>query len=189
MQAECITIAGSALVCAEAKLDGNVQIDEGCVLHPGSIITGCVSLGKHNIVEDYVKIGSESDLTQTHSITIGDENLFECGCAIGSIQIGNSNLFESKAVAKKGSIIGSNCIIGQCVVIEEGERIEDGTIITGATDDNNQLQRIFRKMQPSLLIAHQKTIQRYANTLRNSNGPSALTRHHRMRAIPSISIT
>ena len=117
-----------------------------------STISGHVTLGKHTLVEDNVRIRSYSDKTQTHAITI--ENLFECGCIIESTRTRNGNVFESKAIVKRGSTIGNNCDIGQCVVIEEEETIEDETIITCVTDRNNQKQGITRRMQSSLIKAH-----------------------------------
>lgn len=54
-----VSIASSAIVCAESEINGEVVIKEGCVVHPHVVFDaskGPIYIGENNIFEEFVVI-------------------------------------------------------------------------------------------------------------------------------------
>lgn len=100
-----------ALVCLESNIVGNVELDEGCIVHPSALIDGGVggiAIGKNNIIEESVKIVNETD----NKMYIGSNNWFHVRCEINStISIGNNNSFEVGSKVNKNTKVGDNCVV------------------------------------------------------------------------------
>ncbi|EAK90307.1 acyltransferase [Cryptosporidium parvum Iowa II] len=101
----------ASLICQESNISGNVELDEGCIVHPSALIDGGVGgiiIGKNNIIEESVKIVNKT----INKMPIGNNNWFHVRCEVDSaLSIGDNNSFEVGSRVNKNVKIGNNCII------------------------------------------------------------------------------
>lgn len=101
----------TSIICLESNIVGNVELDEGCIVHPSALIDGGVGgiiIGKNNIIEDSVKIVNET----VNTMYIGSNNWFHVRCEINNTSsIGDNNSFEVGSKVNKNTKVGNNCIV------------------------------------------------------------------------------
>ncbi|KAH8582527.1 acyltransferase [Cryptosporidium sp. chipmunk genotype I] len=101
----------ASLICLESSIVGNVELGEGCIVHPSALIDGGVGgiiIGKNNIIEESVKIVNKT----INKMSIGNNNWFHVRCEIDSaLTIGDNNSFEVGSRVNKNTKVGSNCLI------------------------------------------------------------------------------
>ncbi|KAG7392054.1 Dynactin subunit 6 [Phytophthora boehmeriae] len=175
-----VKVARTAAVCAQAEVVGDVTVGERCAVHPGAAVRalgGPIVLGERCFVEDGAALCTSSPA----SMTVGSSNLFESGCVVQSERVGDGNWFEPKAEARKGSVIGSNCLIGSGVIVAEGEQIPDNSILVAVQTPQGVTKRVVRQQKDYLSKTHAGLIQKYADIFpRGSKSPYALEKHHEL---------
>ncbi|OII74837.1 uncharacterized protein cubi_02969 [Cryptosporidium ubiquitum] len=101
----------TSLICLESNIVGNVELGEGCVVHPSALIDGGVGgivMGKNNIIEDSVKIVNEN----INKMCIGSNNWFHVRCEINNtLSIGDNNSFEIGSKVNQNTKVGNNCVV------------------------------------------------------------------------------
>eukprot|EP01147_Barroeca_monosierra_P001629 gene1629-4764_t len=128
-------VAGEAVVCRGAVLEGPVRIGPGTVVHPTARIIakgGKIVIGRNNIIEEQVIIQNQlvgKDVIET--ISIGDNNVFEVGSEFLGQSCGSFNLFECKSRVEQNVQIGDHCCIGAKSVARSGQVLSDHTIVYG----------------------------------------------------------
>ncbi|KAG7393770.1 Dynactin subunit 6 [Phytophthora pseudosyringae] len=176
-----VQVARTAAVCVQAQLQGTITVGERCAVHPGACVRstgGSIVLGERCFVEDGAVLANESP----EDVKIGSDNLFESGCEVHSRSVGSGNRFEPKARALKGSVIGSNCLLGSGVVVAAGERVPDNSILVAVQTPQGETRRVVRGQKDYLIQTHAALIQKYADIFpRGSKSPYALEKHHELR--------
>ncbi|POM62134.1 hypothetical protein PHPALM_28748 [Phytophthora palmivora] len=158
-----------------------MSVGERCAVHPGASVLatgGSIVLGERCFVEDGVVLANDT----VDEMKIGSDNLFESGCEVRSCSVGNGNWFEPKAKALEGSVVGSNCLIGSGVVVAEGERIPDNSILVAVQTPQGETRRVVRQQKDYNIKSHAALMQKYADLFsRGSKSPYALEKHHELR--------
>ena len=100
-----LTISATAVVCADAVLEGDVTIGDETVVQPGAVIRalgGPIVIGQRNIVEERATIvysagaaadgeskdGGSSGSGGGQPMVIGSLNVFEVGCHVENSKVG-----------------------------------------------------------------------------------------------------
>ncbi|KAF9352398.1 hypothetical protein BGX26_009782, partial [Mortierella sp. AD094] len=133
-----LTISTKALVCQDNDLRGNITVGAGTVLHPQCKVWatgGSIIFGSGNIVEENAVIINRGP----DALIIGDNNVFEVGSVMEGAKMGSRNTLEVRSHVKSGTWLGDDCVIGTVCATNEGEVLEDKTVIYG---DNNE-RRIY----------------------------------------------
>ncbi|KAF9438581.1 hypothetical protein BGZ76_006801, partial [Entomortierella beljakovae] len=129
-----LTISNKALVCQDNDLRGTITVGAGTVLHPQCKIWatgGSIVFGNGNIVEENAVIINRGP----DALIIGDNNVFEVGSVMEGLKIGNRNTLEVRAHVKAGTWIENDCVIGAVCSTNDGEYLEDKTVIYGANNE------------------------------------------------------
>ena len=82
-------------------IDRSVQIDEGTVIYPGTIIKGCTQMGKNNIIYS----------SRIEGCQIGDGNTID-NCVIELSQIGNNTNLGPYTHIRKGTFLSDHTKVG-----------------------------------------------------------------------------
>eukprot|EP01098_Paradermamoeba_levis_P003311 TRINITY_DN1523_c0_g1_i2.p1 TRINITY_DN1523_c0_g1~~TRINITY_DN1523_c0_g1_i2.p1 ORF type:complete len:194 (-),score=34.72 TRINITY_DN1523_c0_g1_i2:48-629(-) len=170
-----IKIEADAVVCLDTLISGEVTIKKGTVCHPRCKIVaqgGPIEIGENNIIEELVVIVNKTN----QLLRIGDNNTFEVGAQIYAHQIGDNNVIETKAFVSEASEVGNGCVVGTCVRIPAGERVQDGLVVFGP--DNSTRKQIF--MKEAYLSLHLSHLDILAKTL---------PKYHRLKNQPSTAPT
>lgn len=155
-----VKIYHGAIVCKETKIRGDVIIGSMTIVHPCATIiaeAGPIIIGDGNIIEEQVVIinrlsNSHSSTDELPVLRIGNNNVFEVGCTVESLNIGDNNVLECKSYIGHGINLGIGCVIGAGCRLTVPEMVPDNTIIFGtkcfrriSTDKppSQQLQRDF----------------------------------------------
>jgi len=124
----------NSIVCTDCKVQGisGIKIGEGTVVHPSCLIhakAGPIEIGRFNVLEEQVRIVNNSETP----LVIGDYNTFEVGTRVigADCRVGDANVFECRSQLGSGATVGNGCTLGICVVVPDGEQIQDETVIIG----------------------------------------------------------
>ena len=148
-----IALGVNVVLCNEAVLSGEIVIGTNTIVHPRCSIladTRQIIFGKSNIIEERSVIRN----TSMDTMIIGDENLFEVGSIVEAARIGNQNVFEAKSRVHRNAIIGNHCVVGVGCVVNEGEKLEDGTVVYG-----NNLRRVQMSRDTAQTTLHQRHME------------------------------
>lgn len=131
-----LKIGSNCIICEDTKIQGDVTIGNGTILHPRvSIIaeSGPIIIGEHNLIEEKAIIINKSDIESScnSSMVIGDYNVFEVGCRCESIKVGDYNIFETKSKTGRETAISNNCIIGSGCTVTNAEVLPENTAFYG----------------------------------------------------------
>jgi carbonic anhydrase/acetyltransferase-like protein (isoleucine patch superfamily) len=176
-----LQLAPTAAVCASAELQGDVAVGERCAIHPGARVLaagGRIELEERCFVEDGALLATAG----AAGMRVGSGCLFESGCEVRSLAVGDGSWFEPKARALEGSQIGRNCLIGSGVVVAEGERVPDDSVLVAVQTPQGLTRRVTRQQKDYLVKTHRALVQKYADMFpRGSKSPYALEKHHELR--------
>lgn len=132
-----ITKDKDAVICKpkSVRLEGEITIGAGTIIHPSAHIHGKVIIGANNIIEEKVQLIGEGN----RPVTIGNANHVEVGAKISG-KIGNGNVIEHRAVIRENGVVGNGCLIGINIEVGNGDVVEDNTAIWGALHNTRQLK-------------------------------------------------
>lgn len=106
----------------KALLYGNVDIEEGAIVAPGSIITCGAHIGKFAIINYNVSIG--------HGTTVGDYSIVNPGCSLsGNVKVGRFCLVGTGARILQGLCIADRTVIGAGAVVTKNITGERQTVV------------------------------------------------------------
>jgi len=130
------------IISADAQIvrggNGNIFIDQGCIIHPKAKIIAegdcSIFIGKFNIIEENVviravpKFNPQSNLKETVTVMIGNFNIFKVGCEIENTNIYHHNVFDYRCKLEE-NYIESKIIITPGVKLPRKVPIKAGAII------------------------------------------------------------
>jgi UDP-N-acetylglucosamine acyltransferase len=148
-------IPASVTIGAYAVIGEDVQLGEGCIIHPHAVITGPTIAGSKNIFHPFSSIGGDpQDLKfageKTHLI-IGDENTFRENVTVsrgtvgggGKTTIGSGSLFMAYSHIAHDCHVGNQTIFANGATLAGHVTVEDFATV-GAFSPVHQVCRIGR---------------------------------------------
>ena len=138
-----VNIGSNVIIGPFCNIDGNVSIDDGCILKSNVVITGKTNIGKNNKFYPFSNIGCDpQDLKfsgEDSELLIGDNNIFRESTTISKgtrdggmiTRIGNNNLFMTGVhIAHDCNINNFNIFVNQ-VTLGGHVKIMDNVVIGG----------------------------------------------------------
>lgn len=134
-------LADNVIVEAFAYIDKNVEIGEGCHIHPHASILSGARIGKNNeIFENAIISATPQDFRwkgQNSFVVIGDNNKIREQVIInrsidenGKTSIGNDSFIMAQTHIGHDSEIGNYCVIGNAVKIAGNVKIGNYSILS-----------------------------------------------------------
>jgi UDP-N-acetylglucosamine acyltransferase len=148
-------IAASVSIGAYAIIGENVQLGEGCVVHPHAVINGPTVAGRNNVFHPFCSVGGDpQDLKfagEETELSIGDENTFREYVTVsrgtigggGKTSIGSGSLFMAYAHIAHDCHIGNQTIFANGATLAGHVTVEDFATV-GAFCPVHQFCRIGR---------------------------------------------
>eukprot|EP00802_Teleaulax_amphioxeia_P023540 Tamp_24134.p1 GENE.Tamp_24134~~Tamp_24134.p1 ORF type:complete len:136 (+),score=15.95 Tamp_24134:180-587(+) len=107
----------TAKKCAGARIEGEVQVGHGAILHPRCTVFAApgaaVVIGAKTIIEELVEIRCNRG-----TVTIGERCLLQVGSRVQDSSVGADSQVEVKACLVD-SKVGSNCSIGAMCYLQD----------------------------------------------------------------------
>ncbi|HJX69546.1 MAG TPA: gamma carbonic anhydrase family protein [Dehalococcoidia bacterium] len=122
-------IAESAFVSKDARVIGDVEIGENCLVMPGAVIRGdfgSIRIGKNVWIEDNAVLHSDH-----LGLDIGDNVTIGHGAVVNGRRVGDRVLISINASILHQAEIGDRCIIAAGAVVTEGMKIPSGSFVAG----------------------------------------------------------
>lgn len=134
-------IGSNVIIDAFAYIDKNVEIGDGCHIHPHVSILNGARIGKNNeIFENAIISASPQDFRwkgEDSFVIIGDNNKIREQVIInrsiykdGKTELGNNSFVMAQSHIGHDSIIGNYCVIGNAVKIAGNVVIGDYSILS-----------------------------------------------------------
>jgi UDP-N-acetylglucosamine acyltransferase len=118
-------LASDVLVGPYAIVEAGAVLASGCVLHPHAIVRSFVTLGSGTIVHPFAVIGGEAQAKGAPAgparVDVGEGNVFRehvtvhGGTEGRTTRIGAKNLLMVGAHVAHDVVIGSHCVLANCV--------------------------------------------------------------------------
>lgn len=180
-----LLISPGALVCEDARVEGDVTIGSGTVVHPRCSIlatSGPIVIGPDCVIEEQVVIvndngGGGGDGGDGAVMEIGGMNLFEVGCVVEAARVGSCNVVEPKAVLGRGCVVGDGCVVAATVKVEAAAAVPDETVLYRAGPEGKQ----FARLQPRSKARHATQITRYLEILREPESRCCILNFHNLK--------
>lgn len=122
-------IAKSAFISKDARVIGDVEIGEKCLVMPGSVIRGdfgSIRIGKNVWIEDNAVLHCDH-----LGLYIGDNVTIGHGAVVNGWKVGNKVLIGINASILHQVEVGDRCIIGAGAVVTQGTKIPSGSFVAG----------------------------------------------------------
>jgi UDP-N-acetylglucosamine acyltransferase len=130
------------VVGAHVVIEGPVKIGPDCILRPGVILCGPLTMGSNNIVYSGAVLGERPQHlkynNEATSVEIGDNNIFREHVTIhrGTTQawttkIGNSNFFMVNAHVAHDCRVGNSCIFANGALVGGHCELGDNVYLSG----------------------------------------------------------
>jgi carbonic anhydrase/acetyltransferase-like protein (isoleucine patch superfamily) len=122
-------IAESAFVSKDARVIGEVEIGENCLVMPGAVLRGdfgSIRIGKNVWIEDNAVLHSDH-----LGLDIGDNVTIGHGAVVNGWRVGDKVLIGINASILHQAEIGDRCIIAAGAVVTEGMKIPSGSFVAG----------------------------------------------------------
>jgi len=142
-------------VGAYAIVGDDVELGDGCVLHPHAVIQGPARLGSGNVLHPFCSIGGDpQDLTfagERTALEAGDRNVFREYVTVnrgtvkggGITRVGSDNLFLASSHVGHDCVVGSHTLFVNSATLAGHVTVEDYATI-GAFSPVHQFCRIGR---------------------------------------------
>jgi len=148
-------LAPGVRIGAFAVVGDDVELGEGCVLHPQAVVLGPARLGRENVLHSFCTVGgSPQDLKyggEATRLEIGDENVFRESVTVsrGTVQGGGVTRIGSHGLFMTCAHIAHDCIIGDYVIFANAATLAGHVIVEdhatlGAFSPVHQFCRIGR---------------------------------------------
>ena len=118
----------TAFVSEAAYVVGDVEIDEGSSIWPGTVIrgdSGKVKIGKYTNIQDNSVVHGDADVEIGDYVTVGHRVM--CHAKF----IGNESLIGNGSILNDGVSIGKNSIVGSGSMLLENTDIPEKSIVVG----------------------------------------------------------
>ena len=122
-------IAKSAFVSKDARVIGDVEIGENCLVMPGAVIRGdfgSIRIGKNVWIEENAVVH-----VAPPGLDIGDDVTIGHGAVVNGRRVGNKVLIGINASVLHQVEIGDRCIIAAGAVVTQGTKIPSGSFVAG----------------------------------------------------------
>ena len=148
-------VAPGVRVGAYAVVGDDVELGEGCVLHPHAVVFGPARLGRENVLFPFSCVGGDpQDLKYAGEATVfeaGDRNVFRENVTVsrGTVQgggitrVGSDNLFMAGTHIAHDCVVGSHTVFANSATLAGHVTVEDFATI-GAFSPVHQFCRIGR---------------------------------------------
>ena len=126
-------IAESAFVSEAAYIVGDVEIGENAIVWPGAVLRGDfgkIKIGQNTAVEEGCVIHSGS-LSGVGDVLIGDNVTIGHGAVLNCRKIGNNTLIGMNSTILHDVEIGNFCIIAAACLVSQGMKIPDRSFVVG----------------------------------------------------------
>lgn len=135
-----VFIDPEAVVCSECELIGPITIGPRSVVHTRARIVaraGPIIIGEGNLIEELSEIINErtdenGGDDSSHTMTIGNYNVFEVDSRCAAVSVGDLNTFECKSEVGAGVVVGSGCVVGAGCRLLLPETLPDKTVVFGS---------------------------------------------------------
>jgi UDP-N-acetylglucosamine acyltransferase len=152
--AQSARIHPSAVIAPEAELaedvevgphvviEGPVRVGPGCVLRPGAVLVGPLTLGRRNVVFSHAVLGERPQhlkyAGEPTRLEIGDHNVFREHVTVhrGTTQswatrVGSHNYFMANSHVAHDCRVGSHCILANGALLGGHCTLEDHVYLSG----------------------------------------------------------
>jgi carbonic anhydrase/acetyltransferase-like protein (isoleucine patch superfamily) len=126
-------IAESAFVSEAAYIVGDVEIGENAIVWPGAVLRGDfgkIKIGQNTAVEEGCVIHSGS-LSGAGDVLIGNNVTIGHGAVLNCRKIGNNTLIGMNSTILHDVEIGNFCIIAAACLVSQGMKIPDKSFVAG----------------------------------------------------------
>jgi len=126
-------VAESAFVSEAAYIVGDVEIGENSIVWPGAVLRGDfgkIKIGQNTTVEEGCVIHSGS-LSGVGDVAIGENVVVGHGAILNCRRIGNNSLIGMNSTILHDVEIGDLCIIAAACLVSQGMRIPDKSFVAG----------------------------------------------------------
>jgi UDP-N-acetylglucosamine acyltransferase len=134
-------LAAGVSIGPYAVVDAGVSIGPDCVLYAHAVVRGSTVLGARNAIHPFAVIGGDPQ-ARRHAggeapVEVGDDNVFREHVTVhggtdgGATRIGAANLFMVGSHVAHDSVIGSHCVLANCVQLAGHARVEDWVTFGG----------------------------------------------------------
>jgi carbonic anhydrase/acetyltransferase-like protein (isoleucine patch superfamily) len=126
-------IAESAFVSEAAYIVGDVEIGENSIVWPGAVLRGDfgkIQIGQNTTVEEGCVIHSGS-LSGVGDVVIGENVVIGHGAILNCRRIGNNSLIGMNSTILHDVEIVDLCIIAAACLVSQGMRIPDKSFVAG----------------------------------------------------------
>jgi len=148
-------VAPGVRIGAFAVVGDDVELGEGCVLHPHAVVLGPARLGRGNVLHSFCTVGGNPQDLKYHgeptTLDVGDENVFRENVTVsrGTVQgggvtrIGSHGLFMTCAHIAHDCLVGDHTIFANAATLA-GHVIVEDHVTVGAFSPVHQFCRIGR---------------------------------------------
>lgn len=136
-----VRLGDGVRVGAFAVVGDDVELSDGCILHPHSVIQGPARFGRENIFHPFCSIGGDpQDMKfagERTELVVGDANNFREYVTVsrgtkhggGITRIGSRNLFMASAHVAHDCTVGNDTIFGNAATLAGHVTVEDAATI------------------------------------------------------------
>ena len=118
----------NAFVSEAAYIVGDVQIDEGASIWPGTVIradSGYIKIGKNTCIQDNSVLHGDDDVVIGENVVIGHRVLCHAK------NVGDRSLIGNGATVNDGVIIGEDSLLASGTVVLENQQFEAMSMVVG----------------------------------------------------------
>ena len=118
----------NAFVSEAAYIVGDVQIDEGTSIWPGTVIradSGYIKIGKNTCIQDNSVLHGDDDVVIGENVVIGHRVLCHAK------NVGDRSLIGNGATVNDGVIIGEDSLLASGTVVLENQQFEARSMVVG----------------------------------------------------------
>lgn len=142
---------------------GDVTLDEGANVWPGSVLRGDVEpirIGKWVSIQDGTVVHTDPGFP----VEIGEGSTVAHGCIIHGCRVGNGCLIAMGAIILTGASVGDRCIMGAGALLPEGRAIPSGSVAMGmparvvrpVSDDDLSRMKATNEAYRHLMLRHRR---------------------------------
>lgn len=155
----------------------NPQIHADCVLLPGTVVLGDVTIGADSSVwfgsvlraeHDRMVIGARTNIQDNcvlhvdngHRCTLGDGVTVGHGAIVHGCTVGDNTLVGMGAVILNDAVVGKDCIVGARALVTQGKHIPAGSLVMGVP------AKVVRPLTPEEIEGNRRSAGHYVEEAR-----------------------
>ncbi len=151
-----------------ARVIGDVTIEDGVVVLPGTVIRADVApirLREGCAIEDCCVLHADTQVPSDvePGLTVGEGVTVGHGAIVHGALVGDGTLIGMGAIVLAGAVVGRGCLVAAGALVTEGARVPDGSLLVGVPG------RVLRPVSDA-----QRAYLAHANELYRAWGAAAL---------------